>query len=78
MRLKRTVIVTTLLLSSLVSAKTVTLQNGLNGYKGCEDVSIMQDAKDQDYSWFYGRKVNHKDRKGHPTDKQLVINDFCC
>ncbi len=62
-----------LIATSLYSTETITLQNGSNGYDGCEDVSIFKDSA---VSEFYSFIKTTK--KASPTDSILINAEFCC
>jgi len=61
------------LLTVAISATTLTLQNGLNGYSGTEDVTIFKDVKSENKSWW-----NNAQYFGTPDDDMLVNTEFCC
>ena len=44
--MKKTLIVLFLICIGTVSAKEIVLQNGLNGYEGCQDTWILRYAKE--------------------------------
>jgi len=56
-----------------VNATTVTLQQGVAGYQGCEDVTLFSDSKAENYSWY-----NNSQYYGAPTDENLIATQFCC
>lgn len=59
----------------ILSAETVILQNGLNGYNGTEDVTIFNDGKAENYSWYNDQNGPYW---GTPEDSLLVNTEFCC
>lgn len=69
----RKIFVLFLFLAVFISAETLVLQNGLNGYNGTEDVTIFNDGKAENYSWYQGGQYF-----GTPDDELLVNTEFCC
>jgi len=62
-------------LAATFAAETVTLQQGLNGYSGAQDVSLYRDnAQSEQYSLFY----KGSGYTGSPSDVNLVATQFTC
>lgn len=62
-----------LFIALCISAETLILQNGLNGYDGTEDISIINNSKAERYSFKW-------DNDGVSTfnERTLVVTEFCC
>ena len=60
--------------STIVSADTIILQNGVDDYEGTKDITLYEDNKCESYSWMGDSNQN----LGTPVDEKLIFTDFCC
>lgn len=60
-------------LAASVYSETVVLQKGLDSYNGVKDLTIFDDSKAENYSWY-----NNGQYYGKPTDGNLVNCAFFC
>lgn len=62
-----------LILFQIGFAEKIVLQEGLDGYRGTEDVTIYSSRKSQNYSL-----NQYAIKKGKPDDTVLVNTEFAC
>lgn len=60
-------------IASSVMGETVVLQKGLDGFTGVKDLTIFDDQKAENYSWY-----NNSQYWGTPQDGNLVNCAFLC